>query len=649
MHSPPTLARVTPLRLLVFLGFWLWLGMGVAGAQSVFINELHYDNTGGDADEGVEIAGPAGTDLGDYQLYFYSTATSASSALVTTTPPSPHALSGSIPNLSNGFGVVWFPVAGIQNGSNDALALYKISTQQVVQFLSYEGPVIAAVGSGPASGMSAVDIAVAEGTNSPVGHSLQLKGTGSLYANFTWDPAKAHTRGAINTGQTFSGPAYALSFTINTATIAEDAGAVAATGTISVSPAPVGSLTVSLLSSDVTEATVPASVVIGPSGTATFSIAAVTDGIADEDQVINITAYDGASIYPAKSVSLTVHDINAQPPVVFDGVLRVACFNVLFGVNTPGSPEYLAAKDQLQRINPHVIGFSEVDAANDFADVKTLLSELGFSVTNTYFATAGDGFSSFVSGDFSNLNQCVCIASKFPIVQRVQINRGVAGRVEMSRYPLFVAVDIPGVPAADDPAFVAVHLKANSGISSATDADRFRRVVESYRISQFLQTNGWDGDSKNLFLLGDFNDNDGATQALEYFTGINTAAPGFADGSTLPVSFQLGADIAGANGITLPYTTVAPGGTVSFPHVSYGGLHVTAPEIRHADKTTRLTYNKSTFTRFDYIFARNSIVNAGLFAGEVYNSRIEPAFDGLPKIDVPAAGSLPVGNGSVVA
>ena len=31
--------------------------------QTVFINEIHYDDAGGDAGEGVEIAGPAGTDL----------------------------------------------------------------------------------------------------------------------------------------------------------------------------------------------------------------------------------------------------------------------------------------------------------------------------------------------------------------------------------------------------------------------------------------------------------------------------------------------------------------------------------------------------------------------------------------------------------
>ncbi len=43
----------------------------VFGQTSVFINELHYDNTGTDVDEGVEIAGQAGIDLSGWSLVFY--------------------------------------------------------------------------------------------------------------------------------------------------------------------------------------------------------------------------------------------------------------------------------------------------------------------------------------------------------------------------------------------------------------------------------------------------------------------------------------------------------------------------------------------------------------------------------------------------
>jgi len=184
----------------------------------------------------------------------------------------------------------------------------------------------------------------------------------------------------------------------------------------------------------------------------------------------------------------------------------VACLNVKDGVGAPGSVEYLAVREQVQRINPQIIAFEEVNGAGDFADMKSLLSDLGFPIVSSYFATKGDGFATFESGATSTSNaQSLCLASKCPITQTVQIDRGELSRSEMTRYPLFVSVDVPGIPAADDPAFVVVHLKANSGGSGAMQADRFRRAVEAYRVAQFLQNNGWNGTTKNCFVLGRVN------------------------------------------------------------------------------------------------------------------------------------------------
>ena len=42
-----------------------------AQGQSVFINEIHYDNVGTDSGEKVEIAGPAGTDLSGWKIVRY--------------------------------------------------------------------------------------------------------------------------------------------------------------------------------------------------------------------------------------------------------------------------------------------------------------------------------------------------------------------------------------------------------------------------------------------------------------------------------------------------------------------------------------------------------------------------------------------------
>jgi endonuclease I len=166
---------------------------GGGSGGTPWINEIHYDNAGADADEGVEIAGEAGVDLTGWVLLGYNGATSLLYQTV--------ALSGVIPNQQNGHGTLWFTFGGLQNGSPDGLALVD-PTSTVVQFLSYEGAFTA--GDGVASSMSSADIGVAEPGVDPLGNSLQLLGTGVQYSDFTWSSPGAHTRGLPNTNQTFS-------------------------------------------------------------------------------------------------------------------------------------------------------------------------------------------------------------------------------------------------------------------------------------------------------------------------------------------------------------------------------------------------------------------------------------------------------------
>jgi predicted extracellular nuclease len=167
----------------------------VLAATTVWINEIHYDNTGTDADEFVEIAGPAGTDLTGWSIVLYN----GSGGAVYDTDP----LSGSIPDAGNGFGVaaISYPVNGIQNGSPDGIALVNGTT--VVQFLSYEGT-FTAVG-GPADGMGSTDIGVAEAGTEVLGLSLALTGTGTTYEDFTWNAPAAASKESVNPGQSFGG------------------------------------------------------------------------------------------------------------------------------------------------------------------------------------------------------------------------------------------------------------------------------------------------------------------------------------------------------------------------------------------------------------------------------------------------------------
>ena len=201
--------------LLLLLAFFFALPGGVGAAPSapqqvlapqavpVFINELHYDNSGSDSGEGAEVAGPAGTDLSGWSLVAYNGNGGGQYNTVS--------LSGVIPNSQNGYGAVFFSVSGLQNGAPDGIALVD-NTGTAVQFLSYEGSFTAS--DGPAAGMTSTDIGVSEGGSTPAGYSLQLQGSGSVYADFTWAGPITNTYDAVNTGQTFVGGAPTSDLTI---------------------------------------------------------------------------------------------------------------------------------------------------------------------------------------------------------------------------------------------------------------------------------------------------------------------------------------------------------------------------------------------------------------------------------------------------
>lgn len=169
-----------------------------ANAASVFINEFHYDNSGPDIDEGLEIAATAGTNLDGWQLLFYNGSDG--------TVYKSNELGGIIPNQENGYGVLSFNSSGIQNGPADAFALVN-DLGSVMDFISYEGSVTATEGA--ALGLSSVDVGVSEPTNTALGMSLQKLGLGVDSDDFSWAINQA-SFGSINSGQTFNPSAVPL-------------------------------------------------------------------------------------------------------------------------------------------------------------------------------------------------------------------------------------------------------------------------------------------------------------------------------------------------------------------------------------------------------------------------------------------------------
>src|SRR5690242_5146428 len=157
--------------------------LGTLSLPAVRFSELHYDNTGTDAGEAIEVSGPAGTDVTGWRIVLYNGTGGAAyhtDTLRTTIP----ATCG-----DRGVVVVNYPSNGIQNGSPDGLALVD-GAGAVVEFLSYEGT-FTAVG-GPANGMASVDIVASEAGTEPLGESLQRNGAD------VWSGPSANTFGACN-------------------------------------------------------------------------------------------------------------------------------------------------------------------------------------------------------------------------------------------------------------------------------------------------------------------------------------------------------------------------------------------------------------------------------------------------------------------
>ena len=149
------------------------------------LNEIHYDNEGGDTGEFIEVRVALGSDvsLASVELYNGSNGTLYGSAdLSAGEQTSDGAYDYYVLNITD------LGVPGIQNGSPDGFAL--INDGAVLEFLSYEGSFTAT--SGTASGMTSEDIGVSEPGSTPIGQSLQRNEDG------TWRGPEEETRGAAN-------------------------------------------------------------------------------------------------------------------------------------------------------------------------------------------------------------------------------------------------------------------------------------------------------------------------------------------------------------------------------------------------------------------------------------------------------------------
>ena len=242
----------------------------------VRVSEIHYDNTGTDTGEAIEVSGPAGQDVTGWTVVLYNGNGGASYNTQT--------LTGAIPATCGDRGVVTinYPANGIQNGDPDGWALVDAGGN-VVEFRSYEG--VFAATNGPAMGLTSVDIGAREAGTEPIGQSLQRNGTGE------WVLA-TNTFGACNDNGTTPPPPVVASVTVAppSATISVGATISLAAAAFDASSTPIDNVTFTWSSSNNAAATVNGAGVVSAvgEGDATIS-AAAQNGIAGSS-AIHVTA-----------------------------------------------------------------------------------------------------------------------------------------------------------------------------------------------------------------------------------------------------------------------------------------------------------------------------------------------------------------------
>ncbi|MCZ2817950.1 ExeM/NucH family extracellular endonuclease [Modestobacter sp. VKM Ac-2984] len=195
MPLPPGTARTSARRAALGAAAASAAVLGVVAVPAVaaaapptapFVSEVHYDNTGTDAGEFVEVQLPAGTTSAGLSVVLYNGSNSSAydtDALPVVTAPA------DAPAVA----VVDYPANGVQNGSPDAIAL--VRGTEVLEFLSYEGTLTAA--GGPAAGLTSTDIGVSEAGTEPVGQSLSRSYDAATDA-LVWSGPATATRGAVN-------------------------------------------------------------------------------------------------------------------------------------------------------------------------------------------------------------------------------------------------------------------------------------------------------------------------------------------------------------------------------------------------------------------------------------------------------------------
>ncbi|MES2657211.1 MAG: S8 family serine peptidase [Verrucomicrobiota bacterium] len=205
-----------------------------------------------------------------------------------------------------------------------------------------------------------------------------------------------------------------LTLAVTPTTFAENTGASAATGTVSIATALGEPLTVTLGSSDTSEATAPATVTIaaGQTSSPSFAIAAVDDVDSDGPQQVTLTATaagyaDGAAVLTVTDNEPTVEGVtpaaaNNAANLTFVNAIRSGSLNspALFRIGVGATIPTTLVLDPATGVLNGTLAFS--NPPGDYLIVIERYNTLGETVSQSYTLTlsagASDTYAAWISG-----------------------------------------------------------------------------------------------------------------------------------------------------------------------------------------------------------------------------------------------------------
>jgi hypothetical protein len=181
-------AEVLPqenLRLKVSFDADVHVNIAAYETRQPFISEIHYDNSGPDFNEAVEITGLLGDSVTGWGITLYDGGGNPYLSRIENRQMNlPHGCAGLFGTHVFDFGEIGSDI--IENG-HGAIAFWRTvgTDRELIQFLSYGGPPVAGTW-GIAEGITSDVIPLEENSDTISFNSLQLSGTGDRYDQFFW-------------------------------------------------------------------------------------------------------------------------------------------------------------------------------------------------------------------------------------------------------------------------------------------------------------------------------------------------------------------------------------------------------------------------------------------------------------------------------